>query len=496
MAKALNILYTAAEVYPYAKETGVADVAGGLPLTVKEYGHDIRLIMPRYGCTSDKKNKIHHINRTTEINVKMANGKNETFTIKSSSIPNTKFKLQVYVACNNKYFESRKGIYHDPVKWLEYSDNLERFIFYSRAVVETCVTLGWYPDVIHCNDWSTALVPVFIRYFYPQKFKKTKTILTIHNITDQGIFPANMFDLLGLPDDAKDSFIHKKQLNILKGGMLYANQITTVSEAYKEQISKNKTLTNGLNEIIKQNFDKIVGINNGIDTNYWNPRKDPLIKKKLGNDVSEFKQANKMALCKEFKLKYDENVPLLGVISRLDEQKGIDILIDAIPKIMENNVQLIILGQGNKQIKEKLSKLRPKYSKKMALIFAFDDNIAHKIEAGIDMYIMPSRQEACGLNFLYSLAYGTIPIANLVGGIKDNAVPINKLQVEDDSNCFGLKTLSEDNLLDAVQDAIKLYADKEKWARLINNVISKNYTWDALAAGLYDTLYRKVFKDD
>jgi starch synthase len=213
----------------------------------------------------------------------------------------------------------------------------------------------------------------------------------------------------------------------------------------------------------------------------------------LGNNVKEFKQINKIELCKECKLKYNENIPLIGVISRLDEQKGIDVLIDAIPSIMEYDIQLVVLGQGSKQMKDKLSKLRSKYSKHMALIFAFDDDIAHRIEAGADMYIMPSRQEACGLNFLYSLGYGTIPIAHLTGGIKDNAMPIKKLP-DLDSNCFGLKTLSSSSLVNAVKEAVELYSNKEMWLKWISNVISKDYSWNK-SAGLYDELYRKIVKE-
>jgi len=493
MAKSLNILYVAAEAYPFAKETGVADVAAGLTIAMREYAHDIRAIIPKYGCIAERKHKIFNINRTAEVNLKMPSGKDEIFTVKSAAIANTRHRVQVYVAGNHKYFESRKGIYNDPIKWVEYNDNLERFVFFSRTVVETCELLGWYPDIIHCNDWHTALIPAYIRYYYPNKFKKTKSILTIHNASNQGVFPLKMYDILGLPEDAKDSFIHKKQLNILKGGMLYANKVTTVSETYKEQISKDKNLTNGLNTLINLNYDKIIGINNGVDINYWDPRNDTFINKKLDGNVTEFKQINKIELCKKYKLMYDENVPLLSVISRLDEQKGIDILINAIPEIMKNDVQLIILGQGNKEMKEKLTKLRSMYPKQIALIFAFDDNIAHLIEAGADMYIMPSRQEACGLNFLYSLGYGTIPIAHLTGGIKDNAVPIAKNKITDASNCFGIKTLTENNLITAVKNALELYTNKEIWTKLVNNVISKDYSW-LTQAPKYDALYRKVLK--
>jgi len=241
MAKALSILFVAAEAYPYAKETGVADVASSFPLAVRATGHDIRVMIPKYGCVSDRRNKIHDINRLKNIPISSTTNPDGTdpeefLTTKSSSLSNYRHKVQVYVVTNNKFFESRKGIYTDPVKWTPYPDNLERFIFYSRSVVETCVALGWYPDIIHCNDWQTALIPAYIKHIYPNKFKKTKTVLTIHNVSNQGDFPISKFELLGLPEEVKECFTHQRKLNILKGGVLHSNHITTVSESYLEQI--------------------------------------------------------------------------------------------------------------------------------------------------------------------------------------------------------------------------------------------------------------------
>lgn len=492
MAKSLNVLYAATEAYPFSCETSIGDVAGGFPLAMREYSHDIRLIIPRCGCLSERKHKIFNINRTSEVKLEMPSGKNEIFTIKSASIANTKYKVQVYVACNKKYFESRKGIYANRINGLEYNDNLERFVFYSRAVVETCELLGWYPDIIHCNDWYTALIPAYIRYYYPNKFKRTKSILTLHNVSNQGVFPLKMYDLLGLPEDAKDSFVHKKQLNILKGGMIYANQVTTISETYKKIIAKDKNITNGLNTLINLNYDKIIAINNGIDTNCWNPRKDSLIKKNLNKDTKEFKQINKIELCKKTKLLYDENVPVVSITPKTNANKDIDILINAMPSIMKNNIQIIILANGNKNIKQKLTKLKNNYPKNIVTISDFDEDIMHPVNAGADMHLIIETDEPSAIYFLNSLSYGTIPIAHITKGINDVASPIIKNQINDTSNCFAIKNVN--NLNEALQEAIDAFNDKTIWDKLVANVINKDYSW-LVNTDTYEQMYRNIFKN-
>ncbi len=494
MAKALSILFVASEAYPYAKESGVGDVAASLPLAIREFGHDMRMMIPKYGCISERKNKIHDINRLKNIPITVGNSE-EYLTTKSSSICNSKTKVQVYVATNHKYFESRKGVYNDPVKWQEYPDNLERFVFYCRSVIETCAILGWYPDIIHCNDWQTALLPAYIRYYYPNKFKKTKAMLTIHNISNQGEFPLDCFELLGLPEEVKGIFTHKKHINLLKGGILYANHVTTVSESYLKQILKEKELTNGLNTILKQHTDRITGIGNGIDTSIWNPKTDDYIPKQFEGDFVDYKTNNKIALCDACGLKYSKRTPVLGMVTRISEQKGVDLIINAIPKLMKLNAQLVILGQGDAAMKEKLMKLQQKYNKKMNLRFAFDDSIAHLVEAGSDMFLMPSRQEGCGLNLFYSLSYGAVPIVHLTGGIKDSAIPYNDGGNSMKANCFALETFSEDGLVNAVSSAIKLFEDKNIWHGIVKNGMDGNYSWGKSAVK-YNDIYKKINKDD
>jgi starch synthase len=494
MAKSLNILFVASEAFPFAKETGVGDVAAAFPLAMRELKHDIRVMLPKYGCISGRKNKIHDINRLKDIPIQIGNGKTEPLTTKSASLANTRHKVQIYVATNDKYFESRKGIYHDPVKWTEYSDNLERFIFFCRSVLETCVMLGWYPDIIHCNDWQTALIPAYIKYFHPNKFKKTRTVLTIHNAASQGEFPISNFKLLGLPDEAKDAFTHKRSLNILKGGMIYANHITTVSESYMLQLTKDKELTNGLNAWVKQNIDKVKGIRNGIDTTIWDPRTDDSIPQKYENSFSTYKTRNKIALCGACGLQYKKDVPIIGMITRISEPKGTDIIIDAIKDLMKLDIQLVILGQGDAKMKEQLLKEQQKYSSKMSVVFAFAESLAHLVEAGSDMFLMPSRQEGCGLNMLYSLAYGTVPVVHLTGGLKDTAIPFNK-KVDDTTNSFAIKDLSPSGVIGAIEQALVVFKDAKSWKKIVANGMNEDYSWNESVIKYYE-IYRKILKDE
>ena len=494
MAKTLNILFVAGEAFPYAKETSVGDVTAAFPLAIRELKHDIRIMIPKYGCVSGRKSKIYDINRLKDIPVEIGNGKTELLTTKSAAIANTKTRVQIYIATNEKYFESRKGIYHDPVKWAEYSDNLERFIFFSRSVIETCVMLGWYPDIIHCNDWQTALIPAYAKYLYPNKFKKTKTILTIHNVANQGEFPISNFKLLGLPAEAKDSFTHKRNLNILKGGMTYANKITTVSEEYLKQLTKDKELTNGLNLWIKQNSDKIQSVKNGIDTVVWNPKTDESIPQKFVESFGVYKARNKMALCDACGLQYKKDTPIIGMITRISEQKGTDVVIEAIKDLMKLDIQLVILGQGDAKMKEQLLKLQQKYSSQMSVVFAFAESLAHLVEAGSDIFLMPSRQEASGLNMLYSFVYGSVPIVHLTGGLKEVAVPFNK-KVDAQTNCFAIKELSANGLVDAIKQALTVFKDTKSWRKIVTNGMSGDYSWRESAIK-YSDIYKKMFREE
>lgn len=491
MAKQLSVLYVTTEAYPFIKVSGLGDIAFSFPLAMRELGFDMRLMIPRYGCVSERKNRIHEINRLKDMQIKM-NEVTELTTIKSSSINNPRAKVQAYITTNYNYFDSRKGVYHDIKTNEKYPDDAERFIFFCKTVIQTCITLGWYPDIIHCNDWRTALIAAYVKVLYPNKFKKTKVVLTVHNFAHQGIIKDSDIVLTDLPKEVVPNFKHKGLFNFLRGGIYYSDFVTTVSPSYAEEVLKNKEMSDGLNAILKQNKNKFKGILNGIDNWVWNPACDDKIDYKLSGDVETFKKKNKEALAKILGIKLNEDAPLIGMISRIDEQKGIPLFIDAADKIFKQNLNLILLGEGDNQLKKKIVKLEQKYSTKFKFISGFDDELAHKIEAASDMFLMPSLFEPCGLNLMYSLKYAAVPIVHFTGGIKDVAIPYDENTKT--GNSFVFTEHSSKGLLDALKYALTLFKHKEQWENIIKNGINQDFSWSATAEQ-YADIYKQLLKD-
>lgn len=491
MAKSYSILFVASEVLPFAKESGVGDVSHALPIAVKELGHDIRVMMPKYGTISERKNKIHEINRLREIPINM--GKfTEYATIKSTSIANPRTKVQGYVATNLNYFDERKGVYHDPDTWKEYPDNAQRFIFFNKAALETCLMLGWIPDIIHVNDWQTALIPALIRTIYAQKFKKTKVVFTIHNFYRQGTFNLGVFDYTSLPGEIRDNFKHKQQFNFTKGGIAYSNYVTTVSPTHANEILNDKKYSNGLNALLKDKGDFFKGILNGIDTYAWNPARDEYIVSHYDGNFSNYKTGNKKAVLKAFGLDDNTEMPLLAMIPRIGYQKGTQLLIDIADELFKEDIRFVLLGEGDAEIKKQLVAISQKYPDKFKLKFAFDDELSHLIEAGADMFLMPSQYEPCGLNLQYSMAYGTVPIIRFTGGMRDIAVNFDTKS--NTGNAITFDDYDKDSFLGAIRKTLEIYNDKDTWMKLVKNGMNGNYSWDA-AAKKYDEIYRSLMKD-
>ena len=491
MAKSLSILFATSEVLPFIKIGGISDVSYAYPLAMRDLSHDIRVMAPKYGCMSERRNRIHEINRLKDFPIPIGK-KEELATVKSSSINNPRMKVQAYIATNQKYFDSKKGVYDNVKNCKPYDDNDERFIFFSRTVIETCNLLGWYPDIIHVNDWQTALIPAYARLMYSSKFKKTKFVFSIHNIFYQGEFPESTFDKTGFSDVVKDSFIHKKNFNSIKAGLMYSDYITTVSPTYADEIIKDAKYTNGLNSLISQNDYKFKGILNGIDNWGWNPKSDALISKKYLGNFTDYKEQNKLALLRKIKFEYNDEVPLIGMVTRLDEQKGLNLFIEAADKILAENVQLVLLGEGDQSFKDKLNLLQKKYPKKLALKYGFDDDLAHQIEAGSDMYLLPSIHEPCGLNALYSLAYGSVPIVHGTGGLKD--IVTDYSSDTKTGNGFVFKAYKANDLIKAVNRALALFKSKEEWDSLAHSSMTRDYGWKNSALK-YEEIYKNLLKE-
>jgi len=492
MAKALNVLFLSSEVYPFSKESALGDVSFSLPLALRGLGNDIRVMVPKYGNISERKNKIHEINRLRNVPIQVGDVE-ELATIKSSAFNNPRSKVQAYITTNHTYFDSRKGIYHDPETWEFYKDNAQRFIFFCKSVVETCNLLGWYPDILHCNDWQTALVPLFARVMYPKQFKKTKIVMTVHNFERQGIFPLSLLKQIGLDDEvALAALTHKKQTNFLKAGLVYADYITTVSETYAKDIIKDKTTLNGLETIIKEKGDNFKGILNKVDPFVWNAEKDNQIKAKYEGDYYEYKYHNKVALINKFGLEYEPSTPLIAMVSSLKAGKGINLLIEKADEIFQEDLQFVLLGQGENEIKEQLTKISEKYPTKFKCIFDFNDDLAHLTEAGSDIYLVIPEYEPAALNFMYAMTYGSVPLVFPSGGLTEVVEEFNTESEE--GNCIIMKEHTGGAFMEALRQASNLYKNRDKWEVLARNGMTGEYKWGASAVAYFD-IYKKITRE-
>jgi starch synthase len=491
MAKSLSVLYVTSEVYPFIKVGGLADTSYSFTLAMRDFGHDIRVMLPKYGNVSERKNKIHEINRLKDIPIPV--GKDaEPATVKSSSISNPRTKVQAYIATNGKYFDQKKTIYTDPKTGLDLEDNDERFIFFNRTVVETCLLLGWVPDIIHCNDWQTALVPAYLRQMYPAKFKKTKIVFTIHDFGKQGVFPASTFEKTGFKKELKNMFIHKKQFNFMKAAIENADYITTVSPSYAQEILKDATYSDGLNKLLAEKSKIFKGLRHGIDAYQWNPKCDTDIYKKLENDFTAYKIENKKQLLKEAGLKYIPGTPVFGIVTKLTETKGIPELIEVADKLLKENLQIVMIGDGDKEMKKKIKKLATKFSNKFSYRDEYNERFAHQITAGSDFFLQPNNYAPTGLNSLYALNCGTIPVVRKTGAFKDLIAQYDIKTKEGNGLLYEQNTPAD--MLKTIKTALSIYNDIENWNRLIDNALNGDYSWSETVQA-FDEIYRNLQKE-
>lgn len=491
MGKSITVLFAASEIFPYIKFGGVADFSFSFTLALRALGHDVRVMMPRYGNISERKHQIHFIKRLQDIPIKIA-GKEELITVKSSSISNQRYKVQSYITTNSFYFDQRKAIYNDPTTGKPFPDNDERFILFSQSVITTCLLLNWYPEIMHCNDWHTALIPVLAKTLYPNKFKKTKFVLTIHNFANQGEFPESTFDKIGLPEDVREKLIHNGKFNFLKGGILFSDYVTTVSPTYAKEVLQDDVHTKGLNKLLIERNNSFVGILNGIDPWQWNPRSDDDIACQLQNGNFEaYKACNKEDLLKNVCLEPQLEKPLIGMISHIEENKGIKLLIESFDKIMKEDVYFVLLGTGDVSLTKKLQKLAEKYAGRFVFKNVYDEQLAHKIEAGADIFLMPSIYEPCGYNAMYSVVYGTVPVVRATGGLLDSVEPF------DAETGKGVGFIFEEPtplaLVKKLKEALEVYKNKELWRKIIQNCLEKHFSWKE-SAEEYVEIYRNLLK--
>ncbi len=480
----MNITFITSEAYPFAKTGGLADYSYSLPKALAKRGHTVNLFLPRYYCVDKIKYNCSLIDMP--LAVPYNNGIRWSGIYKSDYL-NT---INVYFIEHDDFF-GRDGLYD--YHGIPYGDNAERFIYFNRATLEALKQLAIVTDIIHCNDWQTALIPLFLRTHYAHEsiFKNTKSVLTIHNAGYQGVFPKDVLYYMQLSDEyfvqEKLSFYDK--INFLKAGILYADCLTTVSKRYAQEIQY-PDYGYDLAPIIKQNSSKLFGILNGVDYEQWNPAHDTFIPYNFSiNDVSGKKKC-KHALQDYFSLN-KSNIPLLGCISRLTYQKGIDILIDALDWLLfdESKVQFVILGDGEQWLIDRFENLRRLYPDKVGVWWGYNEKLAHLIEAGCDFYVMPSRYEPSGLNQMYSMAYGTIPIVRATGGLDDSVIEFNTTELT--GNGFKYKHNDIAELYSTIRYALKIYNNSNLMQQLIYNAMSFKRSWDD-AAKEYEALYKNI----
>lgn len=477
----MKIVFVSSEVVPFSKTGGLADVAGALPAAVAARGHEVTIITPRYGSIDVAAFDLRRRRSRLSITVK---GKSIQGGLLEGNTPDG---VPVLFVDQPVYFD-REGLYGSGGQ--EYPDNDERFAFFCRAALEACRLVDLAPDVIHCNDWQTGPVPVLLQFEYRERpeLNSTGTVFTIHNMGYQGIFPPEAVMTLGLgwnlftPSNLE--FFGK--VSYLKAGLMFADKLTTVSRKYAEEI-KTAAFGHGLEGTLMERASDLKGIINGADYNTWDPREDPHIAANYSPDNLSGKVACKTDIQRRMGLPPDPEAMLFGSICRLVSQKGIDLFLEGAPDLLELPCQWIFLGEGDSSFEEALRKLAESHPEKVAVQIGHNEELAHRIQAGADLFLMPSRYEPCGLNQIYSLRYGTIPLVRAVGGLDDTIYDVSG----GDGTGFKFTPATPQALLDTVRRAHQLFRDRVAWRRLMESAMAQNFSWD-YPARRYESLYREI----
>ncbi len=461
----MKIAMVASEVVPFAKTGGLADVTGALPLVLEYCGQEVIVIMPGYKCIKDAGLKISRVSKDVLSTVI---GKN----------------IKVYFIEHKGYF-NRNGLYGD--KFGDYPDNLERFAFFCRRALELLKEINFSADILHLHDWQSSLVAAYLKNSYSSMsfYRQMRCVLTLHNIGYQGIFAKEEFPKLGFGWELFDlkGFEFYDKVNLLKGGIIFTDLINTVSPTYAVEI-QSKELGFGLDGLLRERKNVLSGILNGVDYSVWDPNTDRFIMQNFSLANLEDKSLNKNDLQKICRLPQDRNIPVLGMVSRLAQQKGFDIFALGLDALCKMDVQIVILGSGDLKYQEILRAAAEKYPKVISLNLKFDDSLAHKIYAGSDIFLMPSFYEPCGLGQLISLYYGTIPLVFKTGGL---AGTINS------GNGFVFNRYTKEELLKLINKATGVFKDKKKWNSLIKNAMKCDFSWK-VSAEKYLQLYVKAKK--
>ena len=478
----MKIVFVASECVPFSKTGGLADVVGALPKCLAGRGHEVSVVLPRYRKTPAGPVLLR--------NLSIPVGEELHFP----DIQDGRAQEGVrYFFVDYPPFFDREGLYVDG--GADYPDNAQRFALFARAALELMKRTG-VPELIHCHDWQSALVPVLLKSQHAKDpaLGRVPVVFTVHNLGYQGLFPRQTLAALGLPESlfTMEALEFYGQVNLLKGGLVFADFVSTVSRKYAQEI-QTEEYGHGLDGVIRQRAATVTGIVNGVDYSEWSPETDKFLAANYSADKLDGKRACKKDLLEQFRLPAtDLKKPLVGIVSRFATQKGFDLIAEVADELMENDLKVVALGTGEPEFEKLFRELAERFPKKFAVRIAYDNALAHKIEGGSDMFLMPSRYEPCGLNQIYSLKYGTVPVVRATGGLDDTIEPFDSRTGR--GTGFKFAEYAGEALLDCVEQAVHVYGrNPEAWRRLMENGMRKDFSWNASAAD-YERLYQQVVK--
>lgn len=457
----MKIVFCASEVVPFAKTGGLADVCGALPPALEKLGHEVVIVTPRY-----KTSKINAAGNTVRIGE----------------------KVRVYFVEHNQYF-GRDGLYGDPSG--DYSDNMERFAFFCHETLKLLKAVQFKPDIIHCHDWHSSLTPILLKTKYQNDpfYHNTKSVLTIHNLAYQGVFPKSQYSKLGIDGHLfhTQGLEFYDQINILKGGIIFSDAVTTVSPQYAREI-QTKQLGCGLEGVLQNRRHDIYGILNGLDYDAWNPKDDPLLEHRFSSLDLTGKYKSKEALQRMLNLPVKERTPIFGLVARLCHQKGLDLIVETLNEFVDHDTQVVVSGVGERKYHRLLEDAAARHPSKIGLSLKFEEAMAHRVYAGSDFFLMPSVFEPCGLGQMIALRYGAIPIVHRTGGLADTIRLYDP--VHQTGNGFVFRDYTRASFAKAVQEALKVYKQKAHMDFLLLQALRQRFSWDK-SAREYVKVYQK-----
>lgn len=470
----MKIALCSSEIFPFAKTGGLGDVCGSLPLALEREGMEVVLFMPGYRCIGQ-----------SGVTIEQLNGQVSRARIGSN--------IRVYFVDHDVYYD-RAGLYGDQSG--DYPDNLQRFSYFCRNALTIMQDIDFQPDIIHCHDWQTALIPVYLNQNFGAQsfFEKAKTILTIHNLAFQGLFPKGQFADLGLTESlwSEDGFEYYNQINLLKAGILFSDQVMTVSARYAKEI-QTAEFGCGLENVLARHEKPLIGILNGLDTEIWNPMTDPNIAQTFDKkNIKQAKSSNKRQLQNELSLKVSDEKPLFGYVGRLSHQKGVEMLTSTLESMVKQECQCVILGVGDQHYEESFHRLADQYAESVAVCTQFNEPLGHRIYAGSDFFLMPSLFEPCGLSQMISLRYAALPIVFKTGGLVDTVKPCTVFHRN--GNGFMFTHYTQEHFLKQIKLALHVFSQKNRLNQMRTAAYESDFSWEQSSKAYVD-VYQRMFEE-